>query len=268
MPALWPKMSLLEASCQHAAPALSLTLPCSYQYSPSNPPSPSLSLQTSSSFTMAPKTRTIYQNLIDDDHPPILVNDEILESKLTKELFDTFFEGSPSLRRVGLAPIFSESGTLCRLALAVRTKVIIIQFHAKGKGAAAYQGRGVLSSQVLCNPDVMLLAFDFNKLAIALFVDQGLRVRNGVDIQDACGKDRDREPLEAIKLAAGDDISVMEENVLATFESSTLDSKRTNAFALQAWVAQCLPNYPSMEDVFQGAHAINTEAMTEMVRRH
>lgn len=217
---------------------------------------------------MAPKTRTIYQNLIDDDHPPILVNDEILESKLTKELFDTFFEGSPSLRRVGLAPIFSESGTLCRLALAVRTKVIIIQFHAKGKGAAAYQGRGVLSSQVLCNPDVMLLAFDFNKLAIALFVDQGLRVRNGVDIQDACGKDRDREPLEAIKLAAGDDISVMEENVLATFESSTLDSKRTNAFALQAWVAQCLPNYPSMEDVFQGAHAINTEAMTEMVRRH
>ncbi len=186
--------------------------------------------------------------------------------KLTKELFDTFFEGSPSLRRVGLAPIFSESGTLCRLALAVRTKAIIIQFHAKGKGAAAYKGRGVLSSEVLCNPDVMLLAFDFNKLAMALFAELGLRVRNGVDIQSACGTDR--EPLATIKFAVGDDVSVMEENVLATFESSTLDTKHMNTFALQAWVAQCLPDYPSMEDLFQGAHTINTEAMSQMVRRH
>ncbi|KAI0359866.1 P-loop containing nucleoside triphosphate hydrolase protein [Trametes cingulata] len=214
---------------------------------------------------MAPKTRTIYQNLLDDDYPPILLEDEVLESKLTKEQLDGFFQGIPAPRRVGLAPIYSESGTLCRLAVAVSTKVLIIQFHAKGKGAKAYKGRELLSSEVLCSPDVLLFAFDLNKLAIALFTDQSLRILNGIDVQSSCGTAR--EPLAVIKFAAGDAVAVMEQNVAATFESSVLDSKRMVSLALQAWIAQCLPTFPDAEDRFHGAKRINTHAMPDVQLR-
>ncbi|KAH9850369.1 P-loop containing nucleoside triphosphate hydrolase protein [Lenzites betulinus] len=211
---------------------------------------------------MSSKTRTIYQNLIDDnDHRAITLQEDILESKLTKELFDNFYDGVPTPRYVGLAPIYSQRQALCRLVIAVKTKVLIVQFHAKDKGANAYKGRGVLSSEVLCNPDVTLLAFNFNKLAVALHTDQGLRVLNGVDVQSSCGSDR--SPLSAIKYATAGIAVVMEENTKRTFETETLDPKRTTASALQAWVAQCLHSYPMMENNFQAANKIDTVNMTE-----
>ncbi|KAI0331917.1 P-loop containing nucleoside triphosphate hydrolase protein [Cubamyces sp. BRFM 1775] len=210
---------------------------------------------------MAPKTRTIHQNLIDDDYDPIFVQEEVVESKLSKETFDDLFEDLPSPRFVGLAPIYTDNGTLTRLAVAVKTKVIVIQFHAKGKGAAAYKGREILSSQVLCNPDVLLLAFGCDKLAIALYHDQNLRIHNAIDVQTACSKGR--QPLAAIEFAAGDAITLMRENIQATFESSTWDSKRAPALALQAWVAQCLPYFPAMEDRFQAAKRIDTYSRTD-----
>ncbi|KAI0833475.1 P-loop containing nucleoside triphosphate hydrolase protein [Trametes gibbosa] len=216
---------------------------------------------------MSSQTRTIYQNLIDDEYPPIALQDEVLESKLTKELFDSFFEGIPAPRYVGLAPIYSSKQLLCRLVIAVSTKAIVVQFHAKDKGANAYKGRGVLSSEVLCNSDVILLAFSFNKLAIALSYDQGLRVLNGIDVQSSCGSDSDRSPSTAIKYATAGVAAVMEANIDMIFESEMLDPRRTTASVLQAWVAQCLYVYPGMENNFQAAHKINTVNMTEMVER-
>ncbi|KAH9903023.1 P-loop containing nucleoside triphosphate hydrolase protein [Cubamyces lactineus] len=210
---------------------------------------------------MALKTRTIYQNLIDDDYDPIVVREEVLESKLSKEMFDDLFKDISPPRFIGLAPIYTDNGTLTRLAVAVKTKVIVIQFHAKGKGAAAYKGREILSSEVLCNPDVHLLAFGCDKLAIALYHDQNIRIRNAIDVQSVCSKGR--QPLAAIEFAAGDTIAIMKENIQATFESSTWDSKRISALALQAWVAQCLPYLPAMEDRFQAAKRIDTFSKTD-----
>ncbi|KAI0775212.1 P-loop containing nucleoside triphosphate hydrolase protein [Trametes elegans] len=258
---------LLEAfCCEHALstfpppPALS------------SPPLPTvITLETTPflpsvpSIAMASKTSTIYQNLLDDDHPPISLKDEVIESKWTNELFQTFFEGVPTPRRVGVAPIYSEGGSLCRLALAVSEKVLVLQFHAKNKGANAYKGRAILSSEVLCNPDVLVIGFDLSKLAITLFTDQNLRVLNGIDVQSICGSGR--EPLAAIKTAAGDAVPVMDSNVEATFESSVLDPKRTIPIALQAWVAQCIPTFPGMEDAFQGATRINTHDRPELELR-
>ncbi|KAI9060649.1 hypothetical protein FKP32DRAFT_1042010 [Trametes sanguinea] len=190
------------------------------------------------------------------------MQEDVLESKLSKEFFDDFFTGLPSPRIVGVAPIHLENGSLTRLALAVSSKAVIIQFHAKGKGANAYKGREVLAAEVLCNPDVLLLSFDCAKLAIALFADQNLRIVNGIDVQDACDGS-DRAPLAAIKFAAGDGIAVMDENVNATFENSIFESTRVTSLALQAWVAQCLPMLPGMEDRFQAAKRINTQKLPE-----
>ncbi|KAL7279197.1 hypothetical protein ACG7TL_007037 [Trametes sanguinea] len=215
---------------------------------------------------MPPKTRVIYQNLLDHDFDMISMQEEVLESKLSKDFFDDLFAGSPTPRFVGVAPIYLENGTLTRLALAVSNKAVIIQFHAKGKGANAYKGREVLAAEVLCNPDVLLLSFDCVKLAIALFADQNLRIVNGIDVPDACDGSH-RTPLAAIKFAAGDRVAVMDENVEATFESSIFESRRTTSLALQAWIAQCLPTLPGMEDRFQGAKRINTMKMTDAALR-
>ncbi|KAI0649113.1 P-loop containing nucleoside triphosphate hydrolase protein [Trametes meyenii] len=243
-------MSLLvQASCRHALPAL-FDRPCL-----SCPFPPGIT------SNMAPKTRTIYQNLIDDDYPPIAVQEEVMESKLTKELFQEFFTDSPTPRRVGLAPIYSESGNLFRLAVATANQVLIIHFHAKGKGANAYKGRQILTSEVLCNPDVLLLAFDFGKLAIALHADQNVAVVNGIDIPSACGCGR--EPLAAIEFVVGERVPVMKDNVIAAFESTIQDTNSTICFAQQAWVAQCLAAFPEMEDRFQAAHKINTRGMSD-----
>ncbi|KAI0749340.1 P-loop containing nucleoside triphosphate hydrolase protein [Daedaleopsis nitida] len=218
-----------------------------------------------STMSSRSKIRIIHQHLIDDTFPPIEVSDEVSEPTLTAAVFDDFFQDCPAPRFVGLAPIYTERGALCRLALAVRTKVMIVMFPAKGKGTKAYAGRDFLRSHVLCNPAVTLLSFDFDKLAIALFTDQDLRVVNGVDIQSACGSGRD--PFATIKHVVGEQVPVNQKNVNSVFQSSILDQKdqkRTTHFALQAWAAQCLPTFEGMEEIFRSAKMINTQDIPEL----
>ncbi|TFK87476.1 hypothetical protein K466DRAFT_490831 [Polyporus arcularius HHB13444] len=265
---------LLGASCTHA---LSARPPCEPPgpRPPYNTPHTRRLLQpgstvfcsTTAPATMPPqfKERTIHQNVLDDDYPHIRLLDEVAESALTEEIFTDFFEDCPPARFVGLAPIYSDRGSLTRLAVAVSTKVLIIQFAAAGKGKNAYIGRRILESQVLCNPEVTLVAFDLSELAIALYTDQGIRVLNGVDVQSACGTDRDH--VAVTKLAVGDRATVYEANVKTHFHSSILDasSKRTpTSFALQAWLAQCLSSYDGMEERFRGAKMVNTLHMGEL----
>ncbi|KAJ2971490.1 hypothetical protein NUW54_g12497 [Trametes sanguinea] len=100
-------MSLSVASCQHAPSALSLSCPPSplstspHLSSPSRRLQPSQGNQTSS---MAPKTRMIHQNLLDYDFDTIAMQEDVLESKLSKDFFDDFFTGLPSPRIVGRPP--------------------------------------------------------------------------------------------------------------------------------------------------------------------
>ena len=217
---------------------------------------------------MAPKsqTRTLQQTLIDDDHPPIQLQGEVSESNLSKELFDDFFRDCPSPRNVGLAPGHTSKGNLTHLFLAVGTRVMIIQFHAKGKGAKAYERREVLSTEVLCNPDVTLVAFDLDKLAIALFVDQNMRILNGVDLQDAC-RAADRSPLTTIQFAVGDRAPVLQANVNSVFATTFYDAKRTTNLAFQAWVAHHVVGYETMEERVRDAKRINTRDIDEIVSR-
>ncbi|RPD74791.1 P-loop containing nucleoside triphosphate hydrolase protein [Lentinus tigrinus ALCF2SS1-7] len=213
---------------------------------------------------MAPKEneRVILQNVLGDNHPPIHVQDQLAESALTEDLFNNFFEGCPPARFVGLAPVYTERGNLSRLALAVSTKVVIVQFSAKGKGQSAYAGRELLQSHVLCNPDVTTLGFDLGELAIALYTDQSIRLSNGVDVQSACGTERSHSAV--VKLAVGDRATVYEENIVRHFQTLLDTGKRTSSFALQAWLAQCLSSYDGMEERFRGALKIDTKTMGEL----
>ena len=213
---------------------------------------------------MPPKVERLEQNLIDEYHPPIQVDNDLIESKVTKELLDEFLAASPAPRVVGVAPIYTLKGALSHIAVAVSTRVLVIKFHAKNKGASAYHGREILSAEILCNEDVTLVGFDLSKLAIALFTDQNLRILNGVDLQSACGSNR--EPLATIKFAAKDRADVFDENIKSVFSTIILQSNRVDNFALQAWVAQCIAGYEVMDERVKGAQRINTMGMEETVR--
>lgn len=211
------------------------------------------------------KERFIHQTVIDAFHPPIHVQDEVLESTLTDAHFERFFKGTTAHRFVGLGPIYTQRGALWGLALSVTSEVLVVQFQAKRKEACLSSSRELLQARVLCSPDVTLLGFDMVKLAIALYSDHGLRIANGVDIQSAGGGEC-REPLAAIKLAVGDRVKVNNENVSDIFQSFTLgEDKRTTAFVQQAWVAQCLATYEGMEEQFRNAKNINTKDRNDIV---
>ncbi|EJF64958.1 hypothetical protein DICSQDRAFT_159914 [Dichomitus squalens LYAD-421 SS1] len=273
-------MPLLGASCRHALSALPFDLPLPLPPLSTTvcqprsrrlqvPPHLPTSLEDEVSSMPPSRIRTIQQSLIDDYHPNIQVQDDVLESKLTKELFDDLLDTCPVPRRVGLAAIYSSStrsrGILTRLVVATSTKAVVIQFHAKGKGANAYRGREVLAEQILCNEDVTLLAFDIGELAIALFADQNLRILNGVDLQSAFGVGR--PPLAAIKFAVEEHAAVLKENVESVFAQSVWDDKRASAVTIactqQAWVAQCVATYAGMEERVMAAKKVNTRFMNE-----
>ena len=193
---------------------------------------------------MPPKIRVIQQTLIDSYYPNVQVQDDLIESALTKEIFEDLLRSCPTPRRVGLAPIYSSTsrnrGTLTRLVVATSTKALVIQFHAKGKGANAYRGRELLTEYILCNEDVTLLAFDITKLAIALFADHDLRILNGVDVQSAFGVEG-KPPLAAIEFAVSEHATVMKEEVANVFAHFVWDDKHANSVTIhctqQAWVA-------------------------------
>ncbi|PIL35585.1 hypothetical protein GSI_02313 [Ganoderma sinense ZZ0214-1] len=222
---------------------------------------------------MPPKQRTIQQTLIDDYHPDISVHDEVLESHLTQEILDKLLYNTSVPRRVGLAPIYSNSrkgGRLCRLVVSTARMAIVVQFHAEGKGAKAYQGRELLKDAILCNEDITILAFDLAKLAIALFADHGIRILNGVDLQSAFGVS-EQPALAAINFAVGDRATVLKGNVETTFATCIYDEKRaavtTIACVQQAWVAQILATYDGMEERIQSAPKINTRDKSEVQLR-
>ena len=207
---------------------------------------------------MPTKDRDISQNLLDDDYPRIHLQENISEFKLPKEFFDEFFEGYPSQRVVGLAPIYSATGNLTQLAIGVKTRVTVIKFANRGKNAT-YHGRDLLATELLCHPDVTLVAFDLDKLAVALFVDLKIRITNGVDLQSACGMDR--TPLAAIKYAACDCVPVQEENVKKLFDCKNIMGQTRTAMnaALQAWVAQCISSMNVMDERVRSAKKIATQ---------
>ncbi|KAH9945186.1 P-loop containing nucleoside triphosphate hydrolase protein [Epithele typhae] len=214
---------------------------------------------------MPPKNKPcdILQNIIDASFPAIRLQDDVPESSLTKEVINDFLKDSPTPRFVGVAPVYSEKGSLCRLALAVSGKVIIVQFAAKGKGSKAYAGREFLDSELLHNPDVTIVGFDFYKVAVVLFTDQSLRVLNGVDLNSACGK-QSNDALGTIQSAIRDRSPVMEVNVNPLFSSNTFDAKRITNIAIQAWLAYTLSTYDTMEEMLRSAPHINTKDMNDV----
>lgn len=218
--------------------------------------------------------RPIHQNFVDEDIDPIMTL-PIHESILTEELLQPFLKETP--RPIGISAAYSESGSrLLMLAIANQTKVLLVEFYSSKPSNAKldapvknrdYTGRNLLQDKLLCRPMGDILAFDLHEIVLALYQDHNMRLANGIDIQSACPV-RDRQPITAIKSAAGDTVTIWEDNIRDAFENMTYDSKRMSEVALRAWVSQYLPRLAGMEEVFANAKRIDTHKLAEVVSHY
>lgn len=219
-------------------------------------------------------TTRLHQNLIDEDGPdvtpPMLVR-KLYEKDLTTKLIREFvgLEDAPSTRvaHIGLAGGYTESSrALTVLAIANGIEIIFIQLGAsrrkkRGDQATTDSGLQILEHEMFCRDGCTTYAFNMGSLALSLYHDHGIKMSNGVDVQDVCDRSN-RSPLAAIKFAVGDRVAVYEENVDAVFRNSVWNSqdgtKTLRHLTLQSWAARHLQSLSGMEEMFRAAPRVNT----------
>lgn len=219
------------------------------------------------SYAMAPPLiSAIEQNLIDMRPSPRIEVETILETALSEERIATFLgkKGPSGRRAIGLAPGYTSAGKLTILAMAVESRVLLIQFRAKSKkdSDVVIASRKRLQDQLLSNEDNALFAFDMAMVAAVLYYEARLRVERAFDVQDTCTCKDNRVPLNAVTFALNStSFRPYSSNIANLFEGDSIwDSSKhaaTTALALRAWLSSYLPTIPDMEERYMDAKSIN-----------
>ncbi|KAH9935246.1 P-loop containing nucleoside triphosphate hydrolase protein [Amylocystis lapponica] len=175
------------------------------------------------------------------------------------------FPGSPA-KRVGLSPAYASSGHLAAVAIATYREILVIQLAGKHNNSSTRNGRDLLQTMVLCNPDLTLYAFTLGPFATSLYHDHRLRVLNAVDVQTACsgqGRAASMTPLAAVEFVAGDQVPIFKENIEVIFQDHTYEVNRPTPFALRAWLAGYMMSIGDMEERFHAVKRVNTRDMDD-----
>ncbi|THG99082.1 hypothetical protein EW026_g3215 [Hermanssonia centrifuga] len=222
------------------------------------------------------KARTIEQHFLNMRYPRLEVQ-TVMETDLTSDslnaiLFGNSKSDAPSSipRAVGLAPGYTSAGKLTVIAVAVKARVLLIQFRSEIKKGTdvVVAARQLLHDELLCHDGNALFAFDMGPLAMALYLDHGLYVRNAIDVQSACTCKGNRDPANAVEFAIGTtSYKVYRANITDAFSSSLWDPSKppsTTSVALKAWLAAWLPEVADMEERLREVKSIDTKGMSEL----
>jgi hypothetical protein len=217
------------------------------------------------------------QTLLDIPHPRIQVRG-MKDIDLTATSVEPFVRpGAQST--IGIAQGYSFDGKLVVLAIADEKSVLLVKFSRtkirnegndtespRPRSAKLTAALNLLQDDVLNRPQRILCAFDMAPIAMSLFLDHGIRITNGADIQSVCLPNaRGRLPLSSIKFAVGDSCPVNDENIVTVFENSVFNQENSTDFALRAWIAQHIARLPDTEDLFQRAPKVNTTILSDQV---
>lgn len=239
------------------------------------PPQPSLRLSLATSLLtkklynplifdeMAPSVITIEQNFINMPNARLQV-ETIFETDLSTESITGLLNLAPSVpRAVGLAPGYTPAGLLTVLAIAVNSKVLLVQFRSKSKKDTdpIREARQTIQRELFGSTDNVFFAFNMAILAATLYLDTGLRVEHAVDIQDGCSCKENRVPANAVEFALNTTKHrAYKPNISAAFEEDVWDPARpptTSLLALKAWLSGFLPGIADMEERFREVAQIN-----------
>lgn len=225
----------------------------------------------------------IHQNFIDLPLPLIDVV-SIHENALTGADIDLLLGTSaterPRSTAVGAAGGYTEKGHLTALALAVESRVLIIQMRGASGGGRNGTGRGsgvvksgtspisegcqLLQDRLLCREEGILAAFDLALLATQLYAHHQLHVRHGVDLQSTLPHKPDCTILDVVRHAIPDG-EVNEENVNTAFENPVYDPKSSH-LGQRAWLAIYVATCGLMEEPLSACPRIDTQNINPLVR--
>ena len=216
---------------------------------------------------MAPPIQMIEQNFIDMHHDRLTV-ETILESAVTADTISKLLADAPAPRAIGLAPGYTTAGKLLVLAIAVRSKIVLIHLQtsprSKKQQEAVAAARGVIQRELLAGRDNSLYCFDMAPLAANLFLATRLRVHNAIDVQAACDVKDNRVPGIAIEYAVNlTRYRVNKVNIDRAFSTDLWDPEKaltTTSVAQRAWVASFLPTIGEMEEKFRAVKPIHLDA--------
>lgn len=223
---------------------------------------------------MADTSFTIQQNIFKNPYPPISVI-SLDESKLVssphilQQLLATVDSGGV----IGLAPVYSAKCTLVTLAFSTLLQCIIVRLSShKGKKnkrtpnlkTPQYtRGRVLLANNILCHPERRKYAFRMERLSAALYLDQNMRITDGVDLLST--SKAGRRSLDAVMAALGGEAMLHKSNMVALFEHEETIRTSSRDVALQAWAACRAANLPSLTRILSRIPRIDTLSMDEEV---
>ncbi|KAL1674226.1 hypothetical protein EV122DRAFT_221090, partial [Schizophyllum commune] len=221
---------------------------------------------------MAIPQLTVEQNLVKLRQPSIECS-IYKDTDLTPDAFAVFEPAQP----LGLNPAYSETtGQLVCLAIASDRHAVIIEFFAgerpprTGRASPsddAVAGRAVLQEHVLARDAGQTYAFDYGPLAMALYTDIGVRVKNGLDVQSACKETAPtRKHVDVVKALVGEE-RVYENNLKRAAEQTKFEfdlptNRRCSALVPLAWLAQFVATYEGGLSTFAEVKPIDSERFT------
>ncbi|RDB26163.1 Regulator of nonsense transcripts 1 [Hypsizygus marmoreus] len=218
------------------------------------------------------RPRNVMQTFIAGDYSLVKISTTIVqESDINSDTFLVFDHARP----IGISPGYSATGKLVALAIADDKTCRIIEFvvssparhdtsrsrsNARAPPRRNTAGLQLLQDQVLCRSVGDIFAFDMAPLSMSLYCDSALRIINAIDIQSGFSA-VDRKPLLAIKEVIGNNVPIMEKNIVETFRNPVYkrdERNHSNDLAMRAWVSQFLPGISNGAEIFEKVKKIDT----------
>lgn len=191
--------------------------------------------------------------------------------------YDDLLDLDSSALPLGLsAGYWKDSTNLAALAIVSAETAIVVVFPEppRRRQADAIQAVDLESEKyqalqtLLARPAGEFYAFDMAPLSMALYLEQGLRLTNAVDIQSAFPSTNRYSIADVLKAALGDEIKIRESNLASAFDNVTYNPDvRTAALdpVKRAWLAYYLGSVDDAVMTYSDVRRINTMDMDEAV---
>jgi hypothetical protein len=188
---------------------------------------------------------TFSQNIFRSVYPDIVVS--ACDEDAIRASLPDFFESIED-DVIGLAPLYTAKCRLDKVALASRTRILVVtlenQRKTKAKKVLTLEPHESLRS-LFCHPTITKYAFQMDKLASALFLDFNIHITAAEDllsVSKGC-----RLSLQSFLTVLGGELNVNRNSVKYLCNSEDAIMLDPQTLALQAWAAFSSAILPDMK---------------------
>ena len=207
-------------------------------------------------------TFTIQQDIFIDYHPAISVT-SCREDVLTLQQLGTFLKTANG--HIGVAPVYDEKCCLSKLAMATACHVLLITFSPNTATTLKKSKKTVVRlalESLFSHPDVTVYAFKMNYVAVALFLNHGIRLAAGKHLLSVST----RRQLDGLLETLGERrVALDKTNIINLFRNEESSANLPKTTALQAWAAYQAATMPETCGPVLEIPVINTLAIDPTV---